>query len=223
MKRVALTIIGTVLVSGCLPTYQQAGVASSIAAPPLFVAGIATAGLLWLLWRFATGHRGRFQHGVSSVCLCVLAAISAAVIPLWWADSLGIQSWLDDAFIYLGGSYIALLLVIWRIWVALDADRSFSWAPIASLAVLLLPALAVLPFAATKLTTSDPFFLLWICPGCWSFLRKIFEGTAGWGDWPGSGTAVVGALLLLELTVRGCRRLWSQRAVSAIEALAAEA
>ncbi len=208
--RTLCCLAGAVVFGGCLPSYQRAGTVGCLTAPLLLVAGIVCALILGLLWRFATGERRRFQHGVSALALAALLGLACAVLPIWWGDVF-VDRWFDEALWYYGSSYLALLLVSWRVWVALDPDRSFTWAPIASLLTVLLPAIAILPFPDRGLSTSDPFFLLWHCPGTWSFLRKIFVGRAYWGDWPGSGLAVVAAIVCAELVARGCLRRWRAR------------
>ena len=99
-------------------------------------------------------------------------------------------------FIIFGLSFLTVLFIIMRVWLSFHPSQVFTWVSIAVVSFYVLLAFPI----ATGLTEGSSFnevvILFWILPG-----TLPFWWTNDFG-WPGSLTALVFLILLVEVLIR---------------------
>ena len=104
----------------------------------------------------------------------------------------GVAEWFPTALIAYGASYLALLLVCWRIWLWLRPRTAFTWA---HLPVLILQLAPCPPMIFGLWEKHDEVWLVWILPG-----------------YVGMVTGPLFLIALIEVMVRILRRKKAARA-----------
>lgn len=159
----ALALAPLLLGARCGPTDQEAGGAVVLALPVMIAAGTL---LLWGLnglWRHAlddlTWRPGPALAGIAG------SGVIAAMTAIALADT-DAARWVGMALVAAGSSYLALLLVVWRLWMVASPARAFAWAWLPA-AVLQLVTGAAAATDAMGDGAMDVLAVVWIIPGYW--------------------------------------------------------
>jgi hypothetical protein len=157
-SRGLLGFLALPLVSACGPTPEQSGAAVLLVAPvAIGVTALIVRLFVWL-WR-------PVERLPISSRPALFAAAGGAVIGVPLALCVdGVGELLLIALALFGTSYLAIALVFWRIWLALDRASASTWSfvPVASL--LVAPALP-LALGLVGADFADFVSIVWVFPG----------------------------------------------------------
>jgi hypothetical protein len=152
------------LVGGdCGPSPAEAGGAVLLASPVAFLAGLVALSILHTLWLPLKGpmRMDPLRLGAAFLALCGLAALG----PL---GSKGSVEWWGVAVLAFGTSYVSVLLIVWRIWLHQQPKTASTWAPIAVMAFMLVPAPFLLAINPSR-GDAEPVVSAWILPGMFGY------------------------------------------------------
>jgi len=189
------------LLSGCGPSEEEAARAVMMATPIVYLAGMGIMALMLFLWRKLEPRLGiNWRPVLLGLALaCVIGLLSIVGVTTdpppdtngdspWGratTDGIpGVVGWLGIAIIFYGTSYLALLLVSWRIWLWRRPATAFTWAWVPVLFVMLAPCATMIMFSGNR---SDA-------------MRFFAEAVVGLWGFPGFMGMVTVPLLLIALT-----------------------
>jgi hypothetical protein len=153
-------VLALALLGGCGPTQAEMGQAILIAAPLITIAGIGLQALYAMLWR-RLGADVHLRWQVQGPLLAFLV-LGAFLPALRWQR--GTDDWIAAAFIFVGTSYLSLLLIAMRILLITSLRRHFPWAGALAWVLLWLPAFHHALWGST--TNEDSLaVIVWILPG----------------------------------------------------------
>jgi hypothetical protein len=156
---VLLSMVG----GNCTPTPAEAAGAVLMAAPIAFLGGIFALLMLRSMWTPLLGN-APMAMGPLGVTLGVLLGLAA----LGGSSEKGAFEWFDAAVVVYGTSYLSVLFIVWRVWLRARPETAFTKAPIAVMAVMLLPAPFLLLGDVSK-GAAEPFISMWIFPGMFGY------------------------------------------------------
>jgi hypothetical protein len=197
-KGIIFLVINTVLfLSGCSgPSDKEVGQAVLLATPTIFLISLGFQYLFFRLWKLIFPHLtlSWLPNFLFYIFLLITAGIFGNGNPFWFlADESGLSG---IVFIILGPSFLTVLFMVMRVWLALNPSKVFTWV---SIAVMSLYVLLAFPMA-TGLTEGSSFnemiILFWILPGTIPFWWTYDFG------WPGSLTGLAFLILLVEVLIR---------------------
>lgn len=202
--RIPFTLmLSGLLLSGCGPTNEEAARAVMMATPFVYGAGLGLMALMAFLWRKLDPDLGiNWRPALIGLAAAggvgLLSFVGVTDVPT--TDPLnsttngiaGVAEWLPSALIAYGTSYLALLLVCWRIWLWLRPQTAFTWA---YLPVLIMQLAPCPPMIFGLWEHHDEVWLLWILPG-----------------YVGMVTGPLFLIALIEVMVRILRRKKAARA-----------
>lgn len=141
----------------CGPSDSEAGAAVLVASPLVVGLGMLVSWGLFAIWRTKDRQLVWFKLPtyVGLGACAVLAGLAMGVEG-------EIREWVGMAIIIYGCSYLSLLLVVWRIWFAIDRRSAFAWAWLPVTCYQLVPA-ALAAFADAD--AEAWFTLAWVLPG----------------------------------------------------------
>ena len=199
MKRamIFLVISASLFLAGCSgPSDKEVGQAVLLATPTIFLISLGFQYLFFRLWKliFPQLTLSWLPNFIFYLLLLILAGIFGNGSPFWFlTDEWGLTG---IVFIILGPSFLTVLFISMRIWLALNPSKVFTWVSIVVMSFYVLLAFPM----ATGLTEGSSFnqivYLFWILPG-----TLPFWWTNDFG-WPGLLTALVFLILLVEVLIR---------------------
>lgn len=136
MRRGHVALVVTVLAAGCGPTPEEAAGAVLVALPVVLLVGHLFVRLLTRLWRPLVDPPLSARPVLVAAAVAVAPAIGALVVG---GDR--VLEWVVAAVWAFGTTYLTLLFVAWRVWLACDAITAGSWSFFAPLSLTLLPGL----------------------------------------------------------------------------------
>ncbi len=148
------------LMGGCLPSEEEAGSWVLFASPIAVLAGILALWLLYRLWvrRYPEISFSRLPAVLLTVALLNGAAVKAFLAPpLLEGTGMGLMAF--------GTSYLALLLVAWRIWFWRRPRSSFTWVSIPIMIPYVAPAVYLAYQGSTTREVADWLLDAWMFPG----------------------------------------------------------
>ena len=196
-KGVIFLVINTVLfLSGCSgPSDKEVGQAVLLATPTIFLISLGFQYLFFRLWKLIFPHItvSWIPNFLFYIFLLILSGVLGKGNPFWFlTDEWGLEG---IVFIILGPSFLTVLFIAMRIWLAFNPSKVFTWL---SIAVMSFYILLAFPMVA-GLTEGTSYFsfaeLFWISPGTVLFLSSDY-------GWPGSLTILVFFILLVEVLIR---------------------
>src|SRR5262249_14287836 len=107
--------------AACGPTPAQTGGAVLLVAPVAMVVAALLVRLIVFLWRPVEALPLSSRPALVAALVCLVAGVLIATR----ID--GIGEWLPLALALFGTSYLAVALVSWRIWLALDRPSASTW------------------------------------------------------------------------------------------------
>jgi hypothetical protein len=197
-KSVVFLILNASLVlAGCAgPSEEEVGQAVLLVTPTVFLISLGFQYLFFRLWKlvFPQLTLSWLPNFIFYIFLLITAGIFGNGNPFWF---LGDESGLSGiVFIVLGPSFLAVLFIVMRVWLALNPSKVFTWVSIAVMSFYVLLAFPM----ATGLTEGSSFneliILFWIIPGILPFWWTNDFG------WPGTLTVLVFLILLVEVLIR---------------------
>jgi hypothetical protein len=196
-KSIIFLVISTVLfLSSCSgPSDKEVGQAVLLATPTIFLISLAFQYLFFRLWKLIFPHLtlSWLPNLFFYIFLLILAGIVGNGNPFWFlTDEWGLAG---IVFVIVGLSFLTVLFIVMRIWLALKPSKVFTWV---SIAVMSFYVLLAFPMVA-ELTEGTSYFnfaaLFWMSPGTVLFLSEDY-------GWPGSLTVLVFLILLVEVLIR---------------------
>jgi len=198
MKKAVIfrTIIASLLLSGCSgPSDRELGQAVLLITPTVFIISLGFQYLFFRLWKLIYPQLtlSWLPNFIFYIVLLILAGIYGNGNPVWFlTDDSGLRG---IVFLIFGPSFLTILFIVMRIWLFFNPSRVFTWA---SIAVMSFYVLSTFPMIA-ELTEGTPYSeyiaYFWISPGT----LLLFSPNYGW---PGSLTALVFLILLVEVLIR---------------------
>jgi len=153
-----LTLAIPILAAGCGPTSEQAGGVVLLVAPvAMALSALAVRFLLWL-WRPAEKLPLSSRPALVAAGVCFALGVGAAIR----VD--GLDEWILLALALFGTSYLAVALVTWRIWLALDRASASTWSFLPATSLLVAPALP-LALGLAGDDFADTVAVIWVYPG----------------------------------------------------------
>jgi hypothetical protein len=153
-----LTLAPLVLLAGCGPTPREAAAAVLVALPVALLVGHLLVRLLVWLWRPV--RRLPLSARPALVAAGVAAAVAVATAVIAGEDAL---DWVGAALVLFGTSYLTLLLVVWRLWLLLDAVTASSWSFVPVVSISVLPGIPLL--LGVSGDYADLVLVAWVLPG----------------------------------------------------------
>ena len=196
-KGIIFLVISTVLFfSGCSgPSDKEVGQVVLLATPTIFLISLGFQYLFFRLWKLIFPHLtlSWLPNFFFYIFLLIIAGILGNGNPFWFlSDESGFAG---IVFIILGASFLTVLFIVMRIWLALNPSKVFTWV---SIGVMSFYVLLAFPMVA-GLTEGTSYFsfaaLFWMSPGTVLFLSSDY-------GWPGSLTVLVFFILLVEVLIR---------------------
>ena len=196
-KGIIYLVIGTVLfLSGCSgPSDKEVGQAVLLATPTIFLISLGFQYLFFRLWKLIFPHLtlSWLPNFLFYIFLLIIAGIVGNGNPFWFlTDEWGLAG---IVFVIVGLSFLTVLFIVMRIWLALKPSKVFTWV---SIAVMSFYVLLAFPMVA-ELTEGTSYFnfaaLFWMSPGMVLFLSSDY-------GWPGSLTVLVFFILLVEVLIK---------------------
>ena len=196
-KGIIFLVINTVLfLSGCSgPSDKEVGQAVVLVTPTIFLISLGFQYLFFRLWKLIFPHLtlSWLPNFLFYIFLLIIAGIVGNGNPFWFLS----DDWrlAGIVFIIVGLSFLTVLFIVMRIWLALNPSKVFTWV---SIAVMSFYVLLAFPMVA-ELTEGTSYFsfaaLFWMAPGT----VLLFASNYGW---PGSLTVLVFFILLVEVLIR---------------------
>jgi hypothetical protein len=203
-KSLLFSVILIVLLASCSgPTDKEIGQAILLVTPTVFLISVGLQYLFFRLWqrKWPELRMSWLPNLIFYIFLNIVAGIWGNGNPFWFfTDASGLSGY----FILFGSSYLTVLFIITRIWLAINPARVFTWASIIALSLFALPAL---PMIAGMTEGTQILYLcilpVWVYPG-----SVLFSGLNA--DRPGALTALVLFILLAEVWFRTEKKLVSR-------------
>jgi hypothetical protein len=197
-KSVVFLILNASLVlSGCSgPSDQEVGQAVLLVTPTVFLISLGFQYLFFRLWKlvFPQLTLSWLPNFIFYIFLLITAGIFGNGNPFWFlADESGLSG---IVFIIFGPSFLAVLFIVMRVWLALNPSKVFTWVSIAVMSFYVLLAFPVATGVTEGSSFNDMVILFWIVPG-----TLPFWWTNDFG-WPGTLTALAFLILLVEVLIR---------------------
>ena len=191
-------IINTVLfLSACSgPSDKEVGQAVLLVTPTVFLISLGFQYLFFRLWKLIFPHLtlSWLPNFIFYIILLILAGILGNGTPFWFlTDEWGLTGII---FILVGPSFLTVLFVIMRIWLASNPSKVFTWVSIAVMSFYVLLAFPMVAGLTEGTSYNVMAGMFWIRPG----MLPV------WGindlGLPGSLTALVFLILLVEVLIR---------------------
>jgi hypothetical protein len=147
------------VLAGCGPTTEEAAGAVLVALPLVLLAGHLFIRLLVWLWRPL--RPGLPLAATPLLCASAVAGCGAVAVAVILGERA--LEWAPMALWLFGTSYLTLLFVAWRIWLACEPASASSWSFFAPLSLTILPGLPLLFGVAGQYAESVLF--VWIVVG----------------------------------------------------------
>jgi hypothetical protein len=171
------------------------GQAVLLVTPTVFLVSLGFQYLFFRLWKliFPQLTLSWFPNFIFYIFLLIVAGIFGNGNPFWFlTDDLGLAGLV---FIFFGPSFLTILFIIMRIWLAVNPSKVFTWVTIIVMSFYILLALPLATGVAEGSSFSEIVIRFWILPGMIPFWENDF-------GWPGLLTTLVFLILLVEVLIR---------------------
>lgn len=136
----ALALLALALLSaGCGPTPEEAAAAVIVSVPVALAVGHLFIRLLTWLWRPLLRPPLSARPALVTAAVAVAPALAAIIVG---GDH--VLEWVPAALWLFGTTYLTLLFVAWRLWLACDPITAGSWSFFAPLSISVLPGIPLL-------------------------------------------------------------------------------
>lgn len=191
-----LTVIASLLLSGCAgPSDRELGQAVLLVTPTVFIISLGFQYLFFRLWKLIYPQLtlSWLPNFIFYIVLLILAGIYGNGNPVWFlTDESGLSG---IVFLIFGPSFLTVLFIVMRIWLFFNPSRVFTWVSIAVMSFYVLSTFPMIAELTEGTSYGEYIAYFWISPGT----LLLFSSNYGW---PGSLTALVFLILLVEVLIR---------------------
>ena len=193
---VFLFIITLLFLSGCSgPSDKELGQAVLLVTPTVFLISLGFQYLFFRLWKLKYPELtlSWLPNFIFYIFLLIIAGIFGNGNPVWFlTDESGLSG---IVFLIFGPSFLTVLFIVMRIWLFFNPSKVFTWVSVAVMSVYVLSTFPMIAELTEGTSYSEYIGYFWISPGTLLFFSSDY-------GWPGSLTALVFLILLVEVLIR---------------------
>jgi hypothetical protein len=145
----------------CGPDNEEAARAVMFSAPLALAAGMGLLACMLWLWRKVRPELS-IDWKPSLVTLAVLG-LGLLLSFVGMSEEAEVARWYPAGLLAMGVSYLAVLLVAWRIWLLAEPRRAFTWSFLPAMVIMLWPCPFMLAWGSES--WEGIMLVLWVLPG----------------------------------------------------------
>ena len=171
------------------------GQAVLLVTPTVFLISLGFQYLFFRWWKlvFPQLTISWFPNLIFYISLLIIAGIFGNGNPFWFlTDDWGLSG---IVFMIFGPLFLTVLFIVMRIWLFFNPSKVFTWMSIVVMSFYILSTFPMVAGLAEGTSCSDFMIFFWMAPGTVLFLSSDY-------GWPGSLTALVFLILLVEALIR---------------------
>lgn len=188
-KNVISLLVMAILLAGCsAPTDKEIGQSVLLITPTAFIISIGFQYLFFRLWK------RKWPELTISWLPNVIFFVMLALLAVFFGNMEGFI--FSSTLRIFGSSYLTILFIVTRIWLAFNPSKAFTWAAILTMSLFAIPIFPMISGITQGTAFFFPFvFYFWVFPGSALLSGDYFEN-------PGFLTALVFFVLMLEVLIK---------------------